>query len=345
MLNPFARKPAANAAAAATSNTYQAKCLEALKTAEGALDLFNRLDAEINAMPSPMNPRGRAFRRQREEAMRVHRCYAARADVNAKEAAYNEAKNAAEIVVKDRRKAVVAAVRATTVAEENLAKINARTAPLIEAAQLAKRKAEQQLQQAEEAAMAKLEAAERAGDDAAANEASVALAKAREQRAQAAAVQSPEALRVETLQRHAQQAQAELQATRQAEERDRAELAKAEDDLATIEHDRMVVLYMLSCARAVAAHRRVPSGLRGSRRDAWAHCEAVTHHESLMPLGRAVPNARMTRLVEMEEFAGPDATLFEVDPLTLPAHDADAEAAALAQAEAHRAQLRLGVAA
>lgn len=331
MLNPFARKPTASAAAAAAPNPYQAKCLEALKTADGALDLVNRLDAEISSMASPVNPRGRMWRRQREEAMRVHRCYAASADVKAKEAAYHEAKNAAEIVVKERRKGVVAAARATSVAEENVARISARTAPLIEAAQLAKHKAEQQLQQAEEAALARLEAAERAGDDAAANEASVALAKAREQRAHAALVQSPEALRVETLQRHAQQAQAELQAAQQAEADQRNEMAKAEAELSTIELDRLAVQYMLGCARAVAARRRVPSEVRGYRHAAWASGEVIVHQESLTPLARLAPtqSVRMARLVELEEFAGPNADIFEVDPLTLPTHNDDADATVL----------------
>lgn len=326
MLNPFARKPAASAADAAAPNPYQAKCLEALKTADGALDLVNRLDAEISSMASPMNPRGRMWRRQREEATRVHRCYAASADVKATDAAYHEAKNAAEIVVKERRKAVVAAARATSVAEESLARINARTAPLIEAAQLAKRKAEQQLQQAEDAAQSKLEAAELAGDDAAANEASVALAKAREQRALAGLAQSPEALRVETLQRHAQQAQAELEAAQRAEEDHRIELAKAEDELASIELDRQSVQYLLACAKAVAAARRVPAKVRRSRKLGWAAGEVVASDDRLMPLSRAAHSARMDALVQLEEFAGPNASVFEVDPLTLPAHNDDAQA-------------------
>lgn len=325
MLDFFARKPTASAAATAATNPYQTKCLEALKTAEGALALANRLEAEISSMPSPMNPCGSLLRKQREEAMRVHRIYYASAQVKAAEAAYFEGKGAAEVVVKDRRKAVVTAARATAVAEENLAKINARTAPLIESAMHARQGAEQQLQQAEEAAQAKLEAAERAGDDAAANEASVALASAREQRARAGSIQSPEALRVETLQRHAEQALRELQAAQQAESGHRIELAKAEDELATIELDRLAAQYLLGCAKALAAARRVPSKVRMYRRAGWASGDVVLHHTSMLPMSGAAPAPRLDLLVRMEEFTGPDASLFEVDPLTLPTHNEEAE--------------------
>lgn len=339
MLNPF--RKATISAAAAVPNTYQAKCLEALKTVDGSLELVNRLDAEINSMSSPVNPRGRMWRRQREEASRVHGCLKARAEIVAAETAYRDAKRDAERLVKERAQAVESASQVTAAANAKLSAIVARTAPLIEATQQAKRTLEQQLQQAEEVAQATLEAAERAGDDVAANEASVALAKARERRTIACQVQSPEALRVETLQRHATQAKSELQTAQQTEADARADLAVAEYEQLTVEHDHLALQYLLSCARARAASKRLPNADRPRRHAGWADGQVIVHHQSMIPLNRATADTRLVRLMEMEKFDGPDASVFEVDPLTLPTHNSDAEAAAVAETEAQLAQLRL----
>lgn len=331
MLNLFARKPTANAAAAAAPNTYQARCMEALKSADGARGLADRLDADITAMPSALNPRGRLLRRQRDEAMRVYRCLQAHAEIGESELAYKRHRAEAESEIKELGKTVVAAARSMVNAEEALARINERTAPLIQAAQAARHSLDEAMQRAEAAAQAKLEAAERAGDDAAAEAASVELVKAREMREAASRTQSPEALRVETLQRHAAEAQGEVDKAQRAEAEARARLDEAKARLLVIELDHLAALYTLAFAKATAAHSRLPQGVRLRTRAPRSSSADVIDFQfpDLMPLSGLLSHVRFGRLVEVENFAAPDAAVFEIDPLTLPTHNEDGAVVAL----------------